>query len=117
MKKNSILKKKCVYFLVLSCILLYSPVRVSAFVPEGQSSSEFQAQESKAKYAPGEVLVTFRDGVNPQTVLQSISLETRAIGRIHPVEPVVVRFKRDNLSQRDQNGYYRFMGNQYGDNE
>lgn len=65
------------------------------------------------QYAPGEVLVKFKEGVDPQSVLQKINLKPKDIERVHSTKPAVARLKKDYKLEKSSDGWYWFRGGKY----
>ncbi|MDP3732150.1 MAG: hypothetical protein Q8R31_03855, partial [Candidatus Omnitrophota bacterium] len=65
------------------------------------------------QYAPGEVLVKFKEGAEPQSVLQTVNLESKSMERIYSIKPAVTKFKKDSKLEKDSKGWYWFLGKKY----
>jgi hypothetical protein len=52
-----------------------------------------EKQEKAPEYAPGEVLVKFREGAEPQGVLKAINLAPKSVERVYSAAPAVAKFK------------------------
>lgn len=72
-----------------------------------------EQREQHPKYAPGEVLVKFKEGVEPESVLKEVGLVVESIERVHSIKFAVNKFKRDYKFKKDSSGLYRFGGKQY----
>ncbi|MCQ9206318.1 MAG: S8 family serine peptidase [Omnitrophica bacterium] len=69
--------------------------------------------EADHPYAPGEVLVKFKEGVDPQVALEKGKVRAQSIQRAYSVKPEIAKFKKDYALERDQNGWYWFRGKNY----
>ena len=85
----------------------YPPFNERTFSPgRGQ-------EQQRANYVPGEVLVKFKEGADPQAVLQNISLQVEGINRVYSIKPAVNKFKNDYKLEKNSNGWYWYIGKQY----
>jgi len=75
----------------------------------------FQESEKQRtpKYAPGEILVGFKEGVDPQTILQNINIDVKSSERIHSIKPAVTKFRKSRKLEKDSGGWYWFLGKKY----
>jgi len=77
---------------------------------------EAQANEGNpqvAKYAPDQVLVKFKEGIDPQQVLEKANVEIESIERVHSIKPVVAKFKKDHKLEKDSDGWFWFLEKKY----
>lgn len=73
-------------------------------------------ESSKSKepeYVPGEVLVKFKEGIDPQAALTQAGIKPEGIGRVHSIKPVIAKFKKDQKLEKDSDGWYWFLGKKY----
>ena len=77
----------------------------------GVVSNDAAGQEPE--YVPGEILVKFKEGADPQTVLQSLNLESANVSRVHSIKPAVAKFKKDYKLEKTEDGWYSFLGKNY----
>jgi subtilisin family serine protease len=68
---------------------------------------------SHPQYAPGEILVKFAEGVNPQAILQEVKLNTSSLKRIHSIKHIAAKFRKDFKLDKDSDGWYWFRGKSY----
>ncbi len=66
-----------------------------------------------AQYVQGEVIVKFKEGAAPQSVLQEVNLEAGTTERIHSIKPALDKFKKDCTLEKDSEGWYWFKGKNY----
>ncbi|MEI8175514.1 MAG: S8 family serine peptidase [Candidatus Omnitrophota bacterium] len=105
--------------LFLSCFVSFvkaDPAEVAGgslfAAPAAQSGApSFQAGRA-ARYQEGEVLVKFKDGVEPQGALNACGISIAGLTRIHAIAPVVAKYKETRL-RKNSNGWYSFMGANY----
>ncbi|GEM_PF-6965960 len=50
----------------------------------------------KTEYIPGEIIVKFKDGADPAAVLKETGIGVKAIERIYPITPIVVKYRSDH---------------------
>jgi thermitase len=93
-----------IFFILLLCFanLIY------AAMVDGQAKHDETPQ-----YVPGEVLVKFKEGADPNSILKDIKLEPKNISRIHSITPAAARFKKDYRLKKDAEGWYPFLGKKY----
>jgi len=77
-----------------------------------------EAQAQQPEYVPGEILVKFKEGVDPQTVLQETGIDVESIGRVHSIKPAIAQYKSDLLKEKklekdSKRWWYWFRGKQY----
>lgn len=65
------------------------------------------------KYVPGEVLVKFEEGVEPESLLKEVDLKVKSVERVHSIKFVVSEFKRNYKFDRDSDGLYLFRDKKY----
>ena len=132
--RNSTIKQRSLSFIIILSICLFIPSDIRAqfggrknlplenqpfeIQPVG-NSAPFQAgqERQEPKYAPGEVLVKFKEGAEPEAVLQEIDLEAKNIERVHSIKPALSKFRKSWKLEKDSNGWYWFMGKKYQDKE
>ena len=102
---------KLIIFLSAFLILLLSLNLAAQDIPDHSAAGN--AEDKVPAYAPGEVLVKFKEGVNPGQVLQEIEIEAKGIERVHPIQPAVAKFKKDYKLEKDSDGWYPFLGRNY----
>ncbi|MFH1868434.1 MAG: hypothetical protein ABH843_05640, partial [Candidatus Omnitrophota bacterium] len=73
--------------------------------------------EDTQKYVEGEILVKFKEGSDPYSVLQYLDLASAETRRIHSIKPASDKFKKDYKLEKDSNGWYWFLGKQYQEQE
>jgi len=76
-----------------------------------------EQEEIRPQYVPGEVLVKFREGIDPQLILQDINLNAKGIERLYSIKPSIVNVKQDYDLKKDGEGWYWFRGKQYREAE
>jgi len=76
-----------------------------------------QNSESLAEHVPGEVLIKFRDGADPQEAIESLSNSGASLNRIRSIELAVNAYKSEHKIQKDSNGWYWFFGKMYESKE
>ena len=64
-------------------------------------------------YVPDEVLVKFKDDVDPLLVTQRVNLKAKSIGRVHSATHAVVKFKKDYKLEKDKRRLLSFFGKKY----
>jgi hypothetical protein len=95
-----------IIFLLISLILFLSlSCPVFAFRDTAVGSSP--------EYAPGEVLVKFKDGAEPQKVLNGVNMESAVIERVYSINSAAAKFRKDYKLERDSDGWYSFLGKNY----
>ena len=67
----------------------------------------------KPEYVPGEVIVEFNEDADPQAVLEEAGLPSNSIERVHSIQPVAARFKKDYKISGAGSGWYSFLGKNY----
>jgi len=76
-----------------------------------------QTQAQQPEYVPGEILVKFKEGADPASVLQEVGISAESIDRIHSTAPAVARHKSNLLKEKklekDSSGWYWYRGKQY----
>mgnify|MGYP001575718355 FL=1 len=65
------------------------------------------------KYAPGEALVKFREGVQPEGVLSKVGIQPKGLDRVYSLKPVIAKAKKEYKLKKDPNGWYWFLGKKY----
>lgn len=99
--------KKSIFLLSLLVLLsLFSNVAYTVV-------SNDNTDQDKQQYVPGEVLIKFKEGVNPQSVLQEINIKATDVERIHSIKLPVTKFKKDYKFEKDSDGWYWFKGKNY----
>lgn len=116
MKKPS-LKKICLLVLVSGCYFLLIPAYLDAQPEETQLPFQTQlTPEQRAqipKYVPGEILVNFKEGADPQAVLDEVHVAAKSIARAHSITDAVTRFKKDYKLEKSSDGWYWFLDKEY----
>jgi len=92
-----------------SFALVNSAVEMDTGIGPPQKAPE----KKEAQYAPGQVLVKFKEGADPQITLVSSGLEVKGLSRLHSIGPVIAKFKKDNKLEADKKGWYWFRGKNY----
>lgn len=112
---RKILKLSSPIFFTTFLALLLSFVCVGYSVVLDEPKDKTQNPTAKPEYVQGEVLVKFRDGVDPSTVLGSLNMQSPNIDRIHSIKPVAAKFKKDYKLDKEpgNNGWYSFLGKNY----
>jgi beta propeller repeat protein len=86
-------------------------------LPPRQAQQNTAAKPRQPEYVPGEVLVKFKEGVDPQAVLKAANISAQSIGRIHSITPAVAEFKKTQKLEKDSDGWYWFLGKKYKETE
>lgn len=115
MMMNLKVKWAVIVLSILSLVLWDIPIlqavsdeeKVTGQIPLSEGVEEPKLPE----YAPGEVLVKFKEGVEPEEALKEISI--KGIERVHPITEVVAGFKKDYKLEKDSDGWYWFLGKKY----
>ena len=75
---------------------------------------------SKQNFAPGELLIRFREGAESEEVMEQLGIQAkgasgkaRQISRILNTKPLVRRYKKAHKLHKDSQGQYEFMGRKY----
>ena len=105
---NKRLMEKTIVGVMVTLIMLGLVAPLFAAILE-----EGQGQPQEPQYAPGEVIVKFKEGADPSVVLGEVSLGPRAIERVHSIKPAVTKFKKDYKLEKDSNGWYWFLDKNY----
>jgi len=82
-------------------------------LPEETFITGREKEKQAPQYVPGEVLVKFKEGTEPQEVLKQLNLEAKAIERVHSIKPAVENFRKDYTLEKDSDGWYWFLGKRY----
>jgi len=90
--------KKNVALAVLLTVLLCISNVAYGVVPEDGKGQPKKQEEEMLQYVPGEVLVKFEEGQEPDAVLLPTGLKRKAIKRIHSIKPAVTKFKKKHVS-------------------
>ena len=69
--------------------------------------------QTKPEYVPGEVLVKFKEEAGLQTVLQKVNITAQSIERVYSIKPIIAKFKKDAILEKDSNGWYWYRGKNY----
>jgi thermitase len=120
MKKNT-LSKVCLTGCIALFVISFSTFKIIAQdkaenpLPDRQEKLSFYDQEASKKpdYAPGEVLVKFKEGVDPQIVLKETGIKAGGIERILPIAPAIAKFKKEAKLEKDADGWFWFLGKRY----
>jgi len=119
MKAKSIIKALGIFIMIGSLVCMGKSYLIAQDDPMDSGTPPLSVQQDGEKgpeYAPGEVLVKFKEGVDPGMVLQEVGLEDQGIERIHSIKPTVAKFKKslkEEGLERDSDGWYWFRGKQY----
>ena len=93
--------------------ILSLPEQEEGFAPPAGQEEEFGLfPYSGPKYAPGEILVKFKEGADPQTVLWDAGLTAEGIQRVYSTKPVVTKYRRNKMqsSRGTQTGKVNLRG-------
>ncbi|MDD5422408.1 MAG: hypothetical protein PHT32_03180 [Candidatus Omnitrophica bacterium] len=93
MNANTVIKS-VVLVVGFTALALFFNDLVNSVVVDG--SSAIVEQSNGPQYAPGEILVKFKEGVDPRNILRSAGIESKEIRRIHTIKPAVTRYKKDH---------------------
>ena len=121
--KKSYTKKIRLLVLITLFTFLSIPSNINAWAEEGETPTfeeniSLPGQESQTPlYVPGEVLVKFKEGVDPQSVLQEVNLQAQAVERVHSIAVPLARFKTDYKIEKEFDGWYWFLGKNYREAE
>jgi subtilisin family serine protease len=66
-----------------------------------------------ASSVPGEVLVNFKEGVDPEAVLREADIIADSIERVHSPQPAIAKFKKGLKLKKDADGWFWFRGKTY----
>lgn len=65
-------------------------------------------------YGSGGVVVKFREGINPKTVIEELDLEVEDIQRIYSVDEAITKYQKyHRIAKREPDGTYWFRGRSY----
>jgi thermitase len=79
----------------------------------GDTGAVVEKEDTKPKYAPGEVLVGLKEGASIEGLLKDVVIQPKAFDRIHDIKPAINKFKKDLKLEKDSDGYYWFLGKNY----
>ncbi len=117
---NIIQKLQAIAFLV--CLLFFvfidfaiSNSEINNFTDTNRKSDIIAENSIRddAEFIPGEIIVKFKQGVEPGFVLKDCKINVLAIDRVSSIEPVVSMFKKKLSLQRDSDGWYWYLGKKY----
>jgi thermitase len=118
------MEKKFFKTLIVSSVILFGLILFITFTQAAvmaNKNTKKKLPDSSAKnqiiqeinYVPGEVLVKFKEGSNPQSVLNEVDLKAVSLERLVPIQPITAKFKKESKLERTENGWYSFLGKNY----
>jgi hypothetical protein len=114
MKTKMILKKIAVLVGFLTAVVCFSDFGYAVVTEETIPQEGLPTVEEKVpQYAPGEILVKFKEGVDPSSILKEVNLEAKSVERVHSIRPAVAKFRKDYKLEKDSEGWYPFLGKNY----
>ncbi len=102
---------KSIFLIAFLTLLLSFDSVVSAVV---MSNPKDRIQRG-SRYVPGQVLVKFREGVDPQLITAQAQIAPKNIQRIHSIKPLTARFIKNYKAMRSPSGIFPFSGKSYKD--
>lgn len=105
------MKIKIIIKILVICVALGSIL----ILPNNTIIAQMQDEQEVPEYAPGEVLVKFKEGADPGTVLKEVGIEAAGLERIHSIRPAVSKYKKflkENL-RKNADGLYQFRDKVY----
>lgn len=119
MKAKTIIKVFSIFIMIGSLVCMgksyliaqdepVDPGAVPGFMPQ-------PGHGEAPEYVPGEVLVKFKEGVDPGTVLKEVAIEAAGLERIHSIQPAVSKYRKflkENLRE-NADGMYEFRDKIY----
>jgi subtilisin family serine protease len=100
-------------FLLTLFLLTLSSSIAYAMIDGSDKNPKTSKKNQGPEYVAGEVLVKFKEGADPKSVVQNLGLGDMRIERVHDIKPAVARFKKDYKLDKDSNGWYSFLGKNY----
>ena len=106
------MKTKTIIKLLAAFIMIASFVCIDNCYPIDQGGS---GDPGMPEYAPGEVLVKFREGTDPGTVLEEVGIEAAAVERVHSIKPAVSKYRKflKESLRKNADGLYQFRDKVY----
>ena len=104
--KKALLGFFLIAFLLTICSLAYALVPVEKAEPA-------KSAKSRLDYVPGDVMVMFKEGADPEAVLSTSGVEFTGIERLHSTEPFIANFKQQYKLSGKKGGWYWFKGENY----
>jgi subtilisin family serine protease len=106
------------YFIIKMNKLWFLPIFVLIFIlgvtcawPAINPPPSDSATENT--YVTGEVLVCFRDKIDPAAVFNRLNIPIKSFQRIYPIDSVVNNFRKNYVIEKGSDGWYFFMGKKY----
>lgn len=72
--------------------------------------------QGEALFMPGEMVAVFKEGADPEKVLNGAGIAFESIERSHPIEPVVKKYRgslKEEGLEKDSEGWFWFRGKEY----
>jgi subtilisin family serine protease len=89
---------------------LYKPPKATG---ENLERISFSQKNEITGYVPGEILVKFKEGLNPEEVLKTFDFAAEKMQKICSIDPAVYNFRKTYKLERDSDGWYPFLGKNY----
>ncbi|MEI8350433.1 MAG: fibronectin type III domain-containing protein, partial [Candidatus Omnitrophota bacterium] len=89
---------------------------MSQTVAEGKfklASASQMGAEGKYQYVPNEIIVKFKSGASPESVLRDVGINTATSERVYSTESATTRLRKDYKLERDSDGWFWFYGKRY----
>jgi len=88
----------------------FSEASSTGVIGRADSSNTVHKKEG---FAPGEVIVKFKEGAVPESILDQAGLNVLSAERVYSIKSVIARFKKDYNLEKDTEGWYWFRGKNY----
>lgn len=80
---------------------------------DGTIIQEGRTPDQQPQYVPGEVLIKFKEGAEPDKILQFLGIEAQSISRIFSLKPALNRYRENLKIDKTKSGWYWFKGKNY----
>jgi len=98
---------------------LFTLLAIALFVFSSHAAASDDPSELKLQkgyrmdYVQGDVLTMFKEGRDPQAVLEKSEVEFTGFDRVHSIDPVVEKAKKEYKLSGKKGGWYWFKGEKY----